>query len=286
MEHNPLAHSQRPLIMGILNTTPDSFSDGGCFNSLKTALSQIHRMVAEGADIIDVGGESTRPGAERVSIKEQMARTLDIIDACRHEVPERIEISIDTSRAIVAEKALERGATIINDITGGTDDPEILQLAAARQAPICLMHIQGRPKDMQKNPHYVNVVSEVRAWLLSRAEAAQRTGVAAKRIILDPGIGFGKTATHNLQLLAGLSSLTMEGYPILLGTSRKGFLKTYTAATPLATGLHERIIPGCATTALGVQAGVRIFRVHDVLAHRQAADTAWDIAQWSHLESE
>ncbi len=267
---------RRPLIMGILNLTPDSFSDGGQHNTLDSALSHIRRMVLEGADIIDIGGESTRPGASRIAIQEQLARTVDIIAACRREIPERIDISIDTTRAQVAEAALNVGATMINDVTAGTDDPSILDLAAERKVPICLMHMQGRPADMQHDPHYRDVLAEVRQYLLERTEVAIRCGVDRERLIIDPGIGFGKTAGHNLRLLAGLPGLVECGYPVLLGASRKGFLKPYSRAAEAAA---DRLIPSCATTVIGVQAGVRIFRVHDVQANREAADTAWDVCK-------
>lgn len=263
-----------PLIMGILNATPDSFSDGGRYCDPERAAAHARDMLRQGADIIDIGGESTRPGAERVSPQEQLRRTLDIIAACRAELPGAIPISIDTSWAGVAEQALDCGATMINDVTAGSDDPEILTLAAERNAPICLMHMQGRPETMQDAPHYEDVICEVRRYLLQRAEAALAAGVAQERIILDPGIGFGKTSRHNLQLLAGLPQLTATDFPVLLGASRKGFLARHSRSeAPPAERLHA----GCATTVWGVASGVRIFRVHDVLAHRESADTAWAI---------
>lgn len=262
-----------PLIMGILNATPDSFSDGGRYCDPKRAVAHARDMLRQGADIIDIGGESSRPGAERVSPQEQMRRTLDIIAACRAELPGAIPISIDTSRAGVAEQALDCGATMINDITAGGDDPGILTLAAERNVPICLMHMQGRPQTMQDAPHYEDVIGEVRHYLLQRAETALAAGVAREHIILDPGIGFGKTSRHNLQLLAGLPQLVATGYPILLGTSRKGFLASHSRSETPDGRLHA----GCATTVWGVASGVRIFRVHDVLAHRESADTAWAI---------
>jgi dihydropteroate synthase len=261
--------------MGILNLTPDSFSDGGRFQTIEQAVSFARVMVAEGADIIDVGGESTRPGAARVGAREQQRRVSDVLQALRADLPTRVQISIDTTRSEVAHKAIDLGASLINDVSAGREDPAMFALAAAKDAGLVLMHMQGTPENMQNNPRYHDLVGEVENFLRTRAEAAQSVGVRKQAIILDPGIGFGKRRAHNLSLLANLERFSQLGYPLLLGTSRKGFMGS----------LCDRDDPGqlvpatCATTALGVQAGVAVFRVHDVAANRQAADVAWAIKQ-------
>lgn len=260
----------RPLIMGILNVTPDSFSDGGRFIDTAAAIRHALGMLDEGADIIDIGGESTRPGAARITATEQLARVMPVMEGLAEHTDGRITISIDTTRAEVAAAALHAGASLINDVSAGRDDPDMFSLAAERKCSIVLMHMQGTPATMQDNPVYKNVVEDVLAFLHARIDAARSAGVAEKHIIIDPGIGFGKTFEHNLALMQNLYRFTATGYPVLLGASRKRFLKTLceeTAADRL-TGAT------CATTVLGVQAGVRIFRVHDVYANRQAADIA------------
>jgi dihydropteroate synthase len=254
--------------MGILNATPDSFSDGGQFLDLQQALQYALRMVDEGADIIDVGGESTRPGAEPVSPADQIARIVPIIAALRRQLPQTFLISADTTRAKVAASALDAGADLINDVSAGRDDPEMFPLVAERGAAIVLMHMQGTPKTMQDNPSYDAVVEEVLAFLRERAQAAQTAGVAQENIILDPGIGFGKRKDDNLILMANLPRFVETGYPVLLGTSRKRFMGAIcNEARP-----QQLVAATVATTALGVMAGVRIFRVHDVRENRQAAD--------------
>ena len=268
-----LRGAANPLLMGIFNATPDSFSDGGRYPATSDAMNRIRDLVASGADLIDIGGESTRPGAKPVPEALQMQRTLDIIAGCR-AAHESVAISIDTTRSRVAEQALHCGATWINDVTAGTDDPDMLGLAAEHEVPICLMHMQGRPATMQQAPHYENVVEEVYRYLLQRAEAAVAAGVREDCIVLDPGIGFGKTYLHNLQLLASLPRFVATGFPVLLGTSRKGFLAPYTRTGPDPA---DRVIPTCATTAWGTASGVRIFRVHDLPENREAADTIWAI---------
>jgi dihydropteroate synthase len=265
----------KPLIMGILNVTPDSFSDGGIFSDPECALHHAQDMVRQGADIIDVGGESTRPGAEAKGAAEQIARVVPVIDALRLSLPDHILISIDTSLSEVAAAALNAGANFINDVTAGLGDPSILNLAAERGAPIVLMHMQGAPRTMQDNPHYRDVVGEVLQFLLDRAEAAQAAGIAMESIILDPGIGFGKRKDDNLTLLANLQRFTATGYATLLGTSRKRFMGS------ICNEAHPRaLVPATvATTALGVIAGINIFRVHDVRENRQAVDVAFAIKQ-------
>ena len=259
----------KPLLMGILNVTPDSFSDGGRYIDTAAALKRALVMAEEGADIIDVGGESTRPGSQRVPSDEQKQRVLAIIAAVSKELPGHL-ISIDTTRATVAKAALDAGAGMLNDISAGRDDAAMFDLAVARDVPLCLMHMRGTPETMQDDPSYDDVVVEVCAFLRERAEAALARGVRKQRIVLDPGIGFGKTLQHNLSLLANLSQVVSLGYPVLLGASRKCFISAV-----IGTGDDkpaERIGGSCATTVLGALAGVSIFRVHDVAAHRQALD--------------
>jgi len=264
-----------PLIMGILNVTPDSFSDGGKYTGIETALAQAKRMISEGVDIIDIGGESTRPGAESVSVAEQINRVVPVIKAIRDELSQTIPISIDTTASEVAAAALVAGASIINDISAGRHDQAILSLAAEKNVPIILMHIKGQPKDMQQAPYYENVVAEVLAHLQACVEAAMAAGVAKHNIAIDPGIGFGKRKQDNLDLLANLDKFVATGYPVLLGTSRKRFMGSLCAVSEPA----ELVSATAATTALGVMQGVQVFRVHDVKENRQAADVAWAIKE-------
>lgn len=268
----------KPLLMGILNVTPDSFSDGGAYPSAREAIACGIEMVAQGADIIDVGGESTRPGSKRVGATEQKRRVIDVIAGLRAALPEAIHISIDTTLSEVAGAALDCGATMLNDVSAGRDDPDLLGLAASADVPICLMHMLGEPATMQENPGYRDVTREVSDFLLERAGQAITAGVRQENIILDPGIGFGKRTQHNLELLRDLGKLTGLGYPVLLGTSRKRFIGEISdQEDPQA-----RMPATCATSALGVLAGVRIFRVHDVWQNRQAIDVAWAISTGVH----
>ncbi len=267
-------NTNKPLIMGILNVTPDSFSDGGKYIHIDSALRQVEQMLAGGADIIDIGGESTRPGAEPVSSEEQIQRVVPVITAIRKQFS-GIIISIDTTLSTVAEAALIAGATLINDVSAGQHDPAILSLAAKYDAPIILMHSQGSPKTMQDNPHYTNVITEVIDFLKTRITAAVNAGIAKENILIDPGIGFGKRKQDNLDLLANLEQFVALGYPVLLGTSRKRFMGSLcNVAEP--SGLVNATV---ATTVLGIMAGVKVFRVHDVKENRQAADVAWAIWQ-------
>lgn len=261
-----------PLIMGILNLTPDSFSDGGRYETT-SAVDRAMEMVAEGADIIDIGGESTRPQASRVNAAEQKRRVLQTIQVLRERLPEGFPISIDTTLSEVARDAIDAGASMINDISAGREDPEMLGLAGSADIPLVLMHMQGTPETMQHAPVYRDVVSEVKAFLEERIEAALRAGVKPEALLLDPGIGFGKQKRHNLELLADLGQIGELGYPLLLGVSRKRFMGTISNQTQ-----SEQLIPAtCACTALGVMAGVKVFRVHDVWQNRQALDVAWAI---------
>jgi dihydropteroate synthase len=261
--------------MGVLNLTPDSFSDGGRYSALITAVERGLEMVREGADIIDVGGESTRPMAERVNAPEQLRRVLGVIEQLRERLPDGFPISIDTTLSEVARAAIASGATIINDVSAGRDDPEILDLVAAERVPLVVMHMQGSPATMQQAPSYQDVVGEVMDFLQQRVEVALRAGVKRGALILDPGIGFGKGREHNLLLLNALQRFAGMGHKILLGVSRKRFMGSICDVEDPAL-----LVPAtCACTALGVMAGVRIFRVHDVWQNRQAADVAWAIRQ-------
>jgi dihydropteroate synthase len=267
----------KPLLMGVLNVTPDSFSDGGMYPSSKDAITRGLEMVEQGADIIDIGGESTRPGAKRVDAKEQKRRVLDVIAGLRKELSltndKSIHISIDTTLSEVAEAALNAGATMLNDVSAGREDESLLKLAADTKAPICLMHMQGEPGNMQDNPSYANVTKEVSDYLISRAKHAESLGVHKSNIIVDPGIGFGKRTQHNLELLRDMKKIVDLGYPVLLGTSRKRFMGEISNREDP----RERMPATCATSALGVLAGVNIFRVHDIWQNRQALDVTWAI---------
>lgn len=263
-----------PQIMGILNVTPDSFSDGGKFTGLDAAIQQAETMLAEGADMIDVGGESTRPGSDPVSADEQIRRVVPAIKAIR-QLNAEIIISIDTTLSTVAEAALEAGANLINDVSGGLADANMLQFAATNQMPIILMHAQGTPKTMQDQPFYNDVVAEVKSLLKQQVAAALDAGLKPELIAIDPGIGFGKRKQDNLDLLANLDQLVAIGYPVLLGTSRKRFMGSICNVSEPS----ELVTATAVTTALGVMAGVTMFRVHDVKANRQAADVAWAIKQ-------
>jgi dihydropteroate synthase len=275
-----LLNNHPPIIMGILNVTPDSFSDGGEHNTPKLAVKRALKMLEHGANIIDIGGESTRPGAKSVSAQEQIDRIVPVIEGIRCASEKNVLISVDTTDYLVATLALEAGASWINDVSSGEDsrlfengNEPMLALAARKKAPIILMHRQGKSATMQDAPNYKNVCLEVKEYLLARAKIALRAGVPKDNIILDPGIGFGKLLEHNLQLLACLDSFISLGHPVLLGTSRKKFIGEICQQDDPA----KRVAGTCATTALGVNAGVQIFRVHDVEANRQAADVAWQI---------
>lgn len=264
----------RPAIMGILNATPDSFSDGGRYLLPQDAAAHATQMVQQGADWIDVGGESTRPGAQGVSPTEQIRRTVPVIEQLVRQGiagPQTIPISIDTTSPQVAQAALDAGASIVNDIRAGQESG-MLELVARRGCPIVLMHMQGAPRTMQQQPVYRDVVAEVREFLLQRARAAQAAGVSSDRIVLDVGIGFGKTLEHNLALLAALPTLAPLGYPLLLGASRKSFIRQILRQDQPSTAADASV------TAMAVMAGVSIIRVHEVQANRQAADVAWAVA--------
>ncbi|SFK82007.1 dihydropteroate synthase [Shimia haliotis] len=261
----------QPQIMGILNVTPDSFSDGGQHQGVADAQAHAAEMVAQGASIIDIGGESTRPGAEEVGISEEISRTAPVIDAIRRKSD--IPISIDTRKSDVAEQAILAGATLVNDVAGFTFDPQLGPLAAARDMPVCVMHAQGDPQTMQANPTYDDVLLDVYDFLETQVEALISQGIPRDRIVVDPGIGFGKTLQHNLALLGRISLFHTLGCAVLLGASRKRFIGTIGKA-PLA----DARVPGSIAVALeAVAQGVQIVRVHDVAETAQALGLWWAV---------
>jgi dihydropteroate synthase len=256
-----------PSIMGVVNVTPDSFSDGGRFLAADAALEQALTLVREGASIVDIGGESTRPGSEPVSADEELRRVLPVIEALAGSVG--VPISVDTMKADVARRALAAGATIINDVSALRYDDAMVDVVAGTGCPVCIMHMQGMPKTMQEDPRYDDVVDEVLRFLEERLTAIVGRGVREEQVMVDPGIGFGKTVAHNLALLDGLSRFTALGRPILLGTSRKRFLGAILGAEP-----GERVIGTVATTVIGFLAGAHVFRVHDVRPNFEALRVA------------
>jgi dihydropteroate synthase len=250
--------SRRPLVMGVLNVTPDSFSDGGKYVAPDAAVARAETLAAEGADLIDIGGESTRPGSDPVDDDEQIRRVVPVLKAVAHRLP--VVFSIDTTRASVARAALDAGAHLINDISAGRDDGQMFFLAAQKHAPIVLMHMLGRPKTMQSAPRYEDVTAEVAGFLNERLIEAGIRGVDPERILLDPGIGFGKTTSHNLELLRRLRELTVLGRPIVIGGSRKRFIGQITGVDEPA----ERLFGTAATVAWSIANGAAVVRVHDV----------------------
>jgi dihydropteroate synthase len=246
-------------VMGVVNVTPDSFSDGGLFLDPERAIDHGIHLVAEGADILDVGGESTRPGAAAVDAAEELERVEPVVAALAAADGPGAEVSIDTSKAAVAARALDRGATIVNDVTALRGDPELAALCAERDCTLVLMHMQGTPRTMQENPTYDDVVDDVRAFLAKRVQAAVDAGVDERRIWIDPGIGFGKTLEHNLELLGRLGELRELGRPIVIGTSRKSFLGRLTGREA-----DQRLGGTVASNVLALAAGADVFRVHDV----------------------
>ncbi len=258
-----------PVLVGVLNVTPDSFSDGGEFLDPEVAVARAATMLDEGARIIDVGGESTRPGSDPVPPEEEARRVVPVIREMLNERPEAI-VSIDTHRAGIAGAALEAGARIVNDVTALRGDPRMAALVADARCPVVLMHMLGEPKTMQRDPRYGDVVREVRDFLAARAEHAVAAGVKEENIILDPGIGFGKTPEHNLALLKHLDSLVELGFPVLVGASRKSFIGKITGAEEA----RERVPGTVAANVLAYERGATFFRVHDVRANREALAVA------------
>ncbi len=254
--------ANRPAIMGIVNVTPDSFSDGGRHNDTESAVAHALQLVEQGADILDVGGESTRPYSDPVSVEDELQRTIAVVFTIAKET--HIPISIDTSKPAVARQAIDSGAQIINDVTG-LQDPEMVRVAVESGAGVCAMHMQGTPQTMQDKPQYENVVHEILDYLMQRKQQLVQHGIQPERICLDPGIGFGKTHQQNLELLAKVQRFHETDCPILVGHSRKGFIKKFSDdQTP-------QRVPGTLAVSLWLaQAGVQIIRVHDVLETRQA----------------
>ena len=252
-----------PCVMGVLNVTPDSFSDGGLFVHPEAAIRQGVAMADEGAAIVDIGGESTRPGSDPVSVEQETGRVVPIVEALRGKVAARI--SVDTSKAEVARRALAAGASIVNDVTALRADPEMAGVVADAGCPVCLMHMLGAPKTMQDDPLYDDVVDEVLRFMEERLTFAVSGGIAEEQVLLDPGIGFGKTLEHNLLLLRHLDRFVALGRPVVLGTSRKRFLGAILDAEP-----QDRLFGTVATTVMGALAGAAVFRVHDVRPNVEA----------------
>jgi dihydropteroate synthase len=252
----------RPRVMGILNVTPDSFSDGGLFDSVAQAVEHARHMVEEGAAIIDVGGESTRPGAAEVPVDEELRRVIPVIDALHDSLD--VPVSIDTRKPEVMQAAVAAGAGLINDVTA-LQTPGAVKLAAQLGVPVCLMHMQGTPESMQEQPSYADVVTEVKGFLLERAEACMQHGIDRNNILLDPGFGFGKTTTHNLQLLQQLEQLVAAGFPVLVGLSRKSMIGQI-----LGLPVDQRLYAGLALAVLAAWQGAAIVRCHDVRQTREA----------------
>jgi dihydropteroate synthase len=261
----------RPAVMGVLNVTDDSFSDGGRYSSLGMAVARGVAMVGEGARLIDVGGESTRPGAQPVPLQQELDRVLPVIEALRARVD--AVISIDTMKPEVMRQAVAAGAGMVNDVCALQEEGAV-DAVAAGNAAVCLMHMQGTPRTMQQDPHYDDVVAEVAGFLLQRAAACRAAGIAADRIALDPGFGFGKTVDHNLRLLAGLRQITSGEYPVLVGLSRKSMLGKITGR-PVA----ERLSGSIALHAIGTLHGARIIRAHDVKEACDAVAVAWAVRE-------
>jgi dihydropteroate synthase len=264
----------RPALMGILNVTPDSFSDGGVHFDTENAIKAGARMVAEGADIIDVGGESTRPGAAPISLAEEIGRVAPVVQAL---VEQGVAVSIDTRKPTVAAAALALGAQVVNDVSG-LRDPAMIEVCQGHDCTLCVMHMLGTPETMQQEPHYTNVVAEVKSFLLQQAAVAEQHGFEPERIWIDPGIGFGKTVQHNLRLLNAIGELVSTRYPVLLGVSRKSFLGTVAAVSGEFLGVRDRLEGTLAAQSAAQLLGVRVIRAHDVLASRRAINVLAAIA--------
>jgi dihydropteroate synthase len=260
------ALGKRTLVMGILNVTPDSFSDGGRFFALERAVEHARRLTAEGADILDIGGESSRPGAQPVPEEEELRRVVPVIRAIRQE--SAVPISVDTYKAAVAEAALEAGANIVNDISALRFDPRMVTVVARARVPVVLMHMLGEPRTMQQNPVYTDVVREIKEFLAERIAFARAHGI--ERILIDPGIGFGKTVEHNIEILRRLGELQGLGCPLLIGTSRKSFIGRLGSTTAEPLPIHERLEGTIASTVIAVLNGAQIVRVHDVASMKRA----------------
>lgn len=259
---------ERTLIVGILNVTPDSFSDGGQYLDRERAIAHGVEMVRDGADILDIGGESTRPGAQAVPLDEELARAIPVIEALSRRVA--APISIDTRNAPVAERAIEAGAVMVNDVSAMSHDPAMAETVGRTGAAVCLMHMRGTPETMQQKPEYDDVVAEIRGYLALRMAAAMEAGIRADRMIVDPGLGFGKTLEHNLEALRNLRALTDLGAPVMVGASRKAMLGALLGGAPP----EDRFEGSAATTALAIAYGASLVRVHDVRAMARVARVA------------
>jgi dihydropteroate synthase len=259
----------RPLLMGVVNVTPDSFSDGGRYLSCDAAIAHARKLIEEGADIVDIGGESTRPGAEPVSLDEERRRVLPVVTALADCA---VPVSVDTRHTELMREAIAAGASFVNDISAG-EGIGALEAIAQTAAAVCLMHKQGEPQTMQQQPHYADVVTEVRDYLRERLEAALAAGVPRERIVIDPGFGFGKTFEHNLALLRDLPALAALGVPLLAGLSRKAMLGRITGRKP-----DERVHASVAAALFAAERGARILRVHDVTATRDAIAVWWTLS--------
>lgn len=259
----------RPQIMGILNVTPDSFSDGGSFANLDDALFQTQKMLSEGASIIDVGGESTRPGATPVTIDEELERVIPVIEAIKQRFD--VVVSVDTSTPQVMQESINQGAGFLNDVRALTRD-NALEVASTSNLPVCLMHMQGSPDVMQKNPHYSSVCSDVFSYLIERAEVCLSKGIKKEQIVLDPGIGFGKTLEHNLALINNTNQLIDQGFQVLMGASRKTMI-----GQVLNQDVDKRLHGTMGANASAYSRGVRLFRVHDVLPHYEMLELMYRI---------
>lgn len=259
----------RPQVMGILNVTPDSFSDGGRYNHLDDALRQAEKMFAEGASIVDVGGESTRPGAKVVTLDEELERVLPVVEG----IVKRFDgiVSVDTSSGQVMREAAKAGAGLINDVRA-LEREGALQAAAESNLPVCLMHMKGTPETMQENPLYDSVESEILAYLMARAKCCQSAGIASSRLILDPGIGFGKTLPNNLELVNRIDKFCQLGFPVLIGLSRKTMIGQL-----LNADVNDRLYGTLAGNAIAYQRGARLFRVHDVKPHVEMLEVMYRI---------
>lgn len=261
----------RPSVMGVVNVTPDSFSDGGRFEGAREAAEHAVRLTAEGAAIVDIGGESTRPGSLGVPVEVELARVIPVLERLAASSERVAPISIDTAKAEVARRALDLGAVMVNDVTALRGDPRMVEVVAERRAFLCLMHMLGEPRTMQLDPRYDDVVSEVASFLESRLEFAVRSGIPEERICLDPGIGFGKTTRHNVELLLGLRTIASLGRPVLVGVSRKRFLARLTGD---AEGLVGPLSASVAVAVLAFERGASIIRAHDVREHVEALEAA------------
>jgi len=272
MRRGALVLGRKTLVMGVLNVTPDSFSDGGQFLPVKRAVEHALRMQREGADIIDIGAESTRPGAEEISAAEELARLLPVLEALRGKL--KIPFSVDTQKAAVAEIAVGAGAAMVNDVSGLRHDPRLAKVIAHHGVPVILMHMRGTPRTMQKLPFAKNVIKDVVSGLRKSVAMAQKAGVAKNKIIVDPGIGFGKSFAQNYELLANLKEVAKLGYPLLVGTSRKAFLGKTLARNGKAAPAEARIWGTAASVTASILGGAHIVRVHDVAEMLEVARVA------------